>query len=254
MGASFSIRGIVIASRPHRNQDAIITIFTPQQGLISVMVPGAKKHSSRLAPLATPPLLADFMLSESKGFYYLKEGETVESFRGLYDSFEALTSASHILEIVKDTAVDPESSQSLFPLLVYVLYDLSKHPDKYRQIVAAFEWRVMDALGFGFDLSECDCGNPDKMPTRAFSFSKCRLYCSSIGCVAKAKDYQFVSLGCVEALRYIREAPLERLSAFRAEKYVLDDLCAVTHRYLCDRLEKNYEKMEILDTLPPMKD
>ncbi|MBO4747265.1 MAG: DNA repair protein RecO [Clostridiales bacterium] len=252
MGATFTIRGVVIASRPHRDQDAIITILTPKQGLVSVMVPGAKKHSSRLASLATPPLLADMVLSESKSFYYLKEGETVESFRGLYDSFEGLTSASHILEVVKDTAIDPESSQSLYPLLLYVLYDLSKHPEKYRQIVAAFEWRVMDALGFAFDLNECDCGKPDEMPTRAFSFSKCRLYCSNIRCVEKAKDYQFVSLGCVEALRYIREAPLERLSAFRAEKYVLDDLCSVTHRYLCERLEKNYDKMAILDTLPPL--
>ncbi|MBO4928698.1 MAG: DNA repair protein RecO [Clostridiales bacterium] len=252
MGASISVRGVVIASRPHRNQDAIITILTPSQGLVSAMVPGAKKHSSRLASLATPPLLADFVLNSSKGYYYLKEGEPVESFRGLYDSFEALTCASHILEVVKDTSVDPESCQAIFLLLVHVLYDLSKHPDKYRQIVAAFEWRLMDTLGFAFDLNDCDCGKPNEMPTMAFSFSKCRLYCSNLGCVTKAKEYQFVSIGCVEALRYIRQAPLERLSAFHAEKYVLDDLCTVTHRYLCERLEKKYDKMEILDTLPPI--
>ena len=72
-------------------------------------------------------------------------------------------------------------------------------------------------------------------------------------CISQAKDYQFISLGCVEALRYIRDAKLERLSAFRAEKYVLDDLCSVTHRYLCERLEKNYDKMAILDTLPPVE-
>jgi len=251
MGTSFRIRGVVIAARPHKDQDAIITILTPQHGLLSATVPGARKHSSRLASMATPPIVADMVLSDSKGFYYLKEGEAVESFRGLYDSFEALTCASHILEVVKDTAVDPDSSQLLYPLLLYVLYDLSKHPKKYRQIVAAFEWRVMDALGFAFDLNECDCGKPDEMPTRAFSFTRCRLYCANIGCVAKAKEYRFISIGCVEALRYIREAPLERLSAFRAEKYVLDDLCAVTHQYLCERLEKNYDKLSLLDTLPP---
>ena len=251
MGASFRIRGVVIASKPHKDQDAIITILTPQQGLLSATVPGARKHSSRLAPMANPPVLADLVLSESKSFYYLKEGETVESFRGLYDSFEGLTCASHILEVVRDTAVDPDSAKALYPLLLYVLYDLSKHPEKYRQIVAAFEWRVMDALGFAFDLSECDCKNPSQMPTRAFSFSRCRLFCSNVGCVAKAKDYRFISLGCVEALRYIREAPLERLSAFHAEKYVLDDLCEVTHQYLCERLEKNYDRMSILATLPP---
>ncbi|MBP5493153.1 MAG: DNA repair protein RecO [Clostridiales bacterium] len=252
MGVSFTLRGLVVASKPHRDQDAIITILSHQKGVVYAMVPGAKKHSSRFASMATPPVLVDFVLSESKGFYYLKEGEIVESFRGLYDSFEALTCASHILEVIRDTAVDIESSQILFPLVLHVLYDLSKHPEKYRQIVAAFEWRVMDALGFAFDLDECDCGKPNEMPTRAFSFSKCRLYCSNVGCVTKAKDYRFVSLGCVEALRYIRNAPLERLSAFRAEKYVLDDLCAVTHQYLCERLEKNYDKLTILETLPPM--
>jgi hypothetical protein len=110
----------------------------------------------------------------------------------------------------------------------------------------------MDILGFAFDLNNCDCGKPSDMPTLAFSFSKCRLYCSNVGCVAKAQDYCFVSLGCVEALRYIRDAQLERLSAFHAADYVLDDLCNVTHRYLCERLEKNYEKMSIIDSLPPI--
>ena len=83
MGTSFSIRGVVIATRPHKDQDAIITILHPQHGLLSAVVPGARKHSSRLASMATPPLLADIVLSESKGFYYVKEGESVESFRGL---------------------------------------------------------------------------------------------------------------------------------------------------------------------------
>lgn len=252
MGASFTLRGLVIGAKPHRDQDAIISILTPNQGVISAMVPGAKKHSSRLASMATPPILADLVLTDSKGFYYLKEGETVESFRGLYDSFDALTCASHILEVVRDVCVDPESSSILYPLSLYVLYDLSSHPQKYRQIVAAFEWRVMDALGFAFDLNECDCGKVNSMPTRAFSFSRCRLYCSNPACVAAAKDYRYISLGCVEALRYIRTAPLERLSAFHIEKYVLDDLCAVTHQYLCERLEKNYDRMSILDTLPPV--
>lgn len=252
MGASISIRGVVISARPHRDQDAIISILSYNQGVISAMVPGAKKHSSRLASLATPPLLADFVLSESKGYYYLKEGETVESFKGLYNSFEALTSASHILEVVNDTTVDIDSARAIYPMLLYVLYDLSVHPEKYRQIVAAFEWRIMDALGFGFDLSECTCGKPNEMPTRAFSYSKCRLFCSNVNCISQAGDYHFISPGCVEALRYIRQAPLERLSAFHAEKFVLDDLCEVTHHYLCDRLEKNYDKMSILDALPPV--
>lgn len=251
MGASMTLRGLVIGAKPHRDQDAIISILTPNQGVVSAMVPGAKKHSSRLASMATPPILADMVLTDSKGFYYLKEGETVESFRGLYDSFDALTCASHVLEVIRDTAIDAESCQAIYPLALYILYDLSKHPEQCRQIVAAFEWRVADLLGFAFDLSECDCGKPNSMPTRAFSFSKCRLYCSNTGCVTQAKDYRFISLGCVEALRYIRTAPLDRLRAFHADKYVIDDLCAVTHQYLCERLEKNYSRMEILDTLPP---
>lgn len=252
MGASITVRGLVISTKPHRDQDAIISILTPNRGVISATVPGAKKHSSRYASMATPPMLANMVLTDSKGFFYLKEGEAVESFRGLYNSFDALTCASHILEVIHDVCVDTESSSALYPLTLYVLYDLSKHPEKFRQIVAAFEWRVMDALGFAFDLNECDCGKVSSMPTRAFSYSHCRLYCSNPSCVANAKDYRYISLGCVEALRYIRSAPLERLSAFHAEKYVLDDLCTVTHQYLCERLEKNYDRMSILDTLPPV--
>ena len=144
MGAAVSIRGVIIESRQHREQDVIIKILTGQNGIISACVPGAKKPSSRLAPYSVPAVFADFVCTQSKGFLYVKEAEIVEGFRCLYSSIEALTVASHLFDITNDVAMDIENGIHVYPVLLTCLYRLSKRPQDYRLVAAVFEWRVMN--------------------------------------------------------------------------------------------------------------
>jgi DNA repair protein RecO (recombination protein O) len=243
-----SIRGIVIRSVLHKENDRIIGILTREHGIVHAIVPGAGKPSSRFAYSTKPLMLCDFVLAKTRDFYYLRESEIVEPFLPVQEDIEKLTAAAHMLEITSDVCVDRESAGEMYPLILYGLYALARKESDYRLIVSIFEWKVPDLLGFTADLNGCSCG--EESTQYVFSFTACRLFCTRQSCLVKAGSYLYASQGAVDALKFIYTAPMGKLFNFSVSVKVLDELSKISRRYLCERLEKKYSRMELLSEGP----
>jgi len=51
-------------------------------------------------------------------------------------------------------------------------------------------------------------------------------------------------------MKYIYEAPYGKLFSFSVSVKILDELSKISRRYLCERLEKKYSRMELLSEGP----
>jgi DNA repair protein RecO (recombination protein O) len=251
MPSFLRVRGIVIHSSRHKESDRVIRILTQHDGLIRATAPGAAKSGSRFAYAAQPLMLCDFVLSTSHDFYYLKEVEIVYSFQNIQEDIIRLTAAAHVLEIANDISFDKESATLLYPLLLYTLTDLNKKDKDYRLTVCTFEWKATDISGFSADLFECEAGGTATQ-NYLFSFETCRVYCGNTGSVRNADVFQFISSGTLQALRYIYEADNEKLFSYTVSPGVLSEMEHLTRRYLSERLEKKYTKMDMLQDLPEL--
>ncbi len=238
----------MLSAKPHREQDRLIRVLTAENGVIHVCAPGAGKLGSRHGITAQPGTLSDFTMSDSKGFHYLSESELVEPFRGLYEDIERLTVAAHLLEIISDICVSTDISSTVYPYAVCALYALSKRKKDYMLIASAFEWKMMDLSGYSAELGPCSCGKSESDDQYAFSYSKCRTFCLRPSCLIAAGDYRVISRSAVQALRYIREAGSTNLFAFSVSDSVLAEISEVTRRFLCERFEKKYCKMDLLSS------
>lgn len=243
---SLKVRGLVLCAKQHREQDRILSILTAQHGVIRACAPGAGKPGSRHGITAQPGTLSDFTMRNSKGFYYLSESELIEPYRGLYEHIEGLTAAAHILDITSDICVSADISANVYPYAVNALYVLSKRIRKDALIVSAFEWKMMDLTGYTPDLSPCLCEKSGSDDQFAFSFDKCRLFCMRPSCLGNAGIYQIVSKASVDVLRYIQKAGCTNLFSFSVSDAVINELSELTRRFLCERFEKKYCKMDLL--------
>lgn len=245
-----SVRGIVLSSKPHKEHDRILRILTASHGLIHACAPGAGKPTSRHGPSSQPGALSDFCLSSSKDFMYLSESELVEPFRGIYEDIEKLTAASHLLEIASDASIDAEMTRSIYPLLVHAMYYLSEGKKSVAFVISAYEWKMMDLLGYASDLSPCKCGIPSTNTKNAFSFTRCKIYCTRSACLSEACDYQIISNGGLLALQYIQASDLKKIFAFNATDEIISEISNLSRRYMCERLDKKYCKMDMLLSAP----
>lgn len=244
---NLKVRGLVLSAKPHKEQDRFIRILTSANGIISACAPGAGKLGSRHAISVQPGTLSDFALNCSRGYYYLSESELVESFRGLYEDIEVLTFAAHLLEIASDVCVTADVASSVYPYLVRALFALSEKLKPSALIVSAFEWKMMDLCGYTADLDSCACGRSDLDEQFAFSFDHCRLYCIRPVCLGAAGNYQVISKSAVNALRYIQTSAGTNLFSFNVSDVVLLEISDLTRRFLCERFEKKYCKMDLLN-------
>jgi len=241
-----SVRGLIIRSVLYKESDRMISILTQDKGVVSACASGAAKASSPFSYSTQPLMLCDFVLSKTRDYYYLRDAEIIETFQAVQEDIERLTACAHLLEISADVCIDNESCKAIYALLLYALYALTKKEKDYRLIVSVFEWKVPDLLGFSSDLSVCSCGESNSREYGAFSFSHCRLYCRKSTCLNKAGNYQLLSPGCVDALVYIYTAPIAKLFSFTVTSKILEEMSRITRRYLSDRLEKNYARMDLL--------
>ncbi|MBN1891668.1 MAG: DNA repair protein RecO [Clostridiales bacterium] len=245
--ASHKIRGLVLSAKPHKEQDRLIRILTSNEGVIFACTPGAGKIGSRHGISAQPGALSDFSLNCSKGFYYVSESELVEPFRGLYEDIERLTAAAHILEITSDVCVSADISSLVYPYVIRSLFALSEKIKPLGIAVSAFEWKLMDLSGYSADLAPCACGKSRNDSQFAFSFSKCRVFCIRPACLRDAGEYKIISVGALEALRYIQRSNSVNYLSFTVSDTILSEMGDLTRRYLCERFEKKYCKMDLLN-------
>ena len=239
-----TVRALVLSSSPHRDSDRIVRLLTREHGMITCTASGAAKSGSRFSFGTQPGILSDYVLNKSRDFWYVKELEVVESFRVVQEDLYYLTAAAHLLEIARDACVDMQTSGEILVLLLHAFQAMNAKRKNYRLVVCAAEWRMMNILGFPADFSawEDDGGGSS---VAVFSYASCRLLGKGRGDSDGASS-QSLSRSAVEALLYIRGASLESLFSFEVNPDVLNEISCLSRRYLCDRLERRYDKMDML--------
>ena len=239
-----SVRALVIASNPHKESDRILRILTKEHGVVLCTASGAARSGSRFSFGSQSGILADFTLNSSHDYWYVKEIEVIEPFSQIHEDIRFLTAAAHLLEIARDVCFDPESSGEILILLVHAFVAMNSQKKDYRQIVATVEWRLMGILGYPVPLE------PSLYETSGyaiFSFPDCRFYARGKCRIPEGDSCQTLSRSSLKALLHIQTSPVEKLFSFTVSEAVLDEITRLTHRYLCERLEKKYGKLEMLN-------
>jgi len=158
-----------------------------------------------------------------------------------------LTYAAHILEMVNDVIQEEQPSSRTFQLLCNTLHMISKTEKELDLIARIFEFRFLSILGYAPYVKGCiKCGT-DRLEGTSFSFKKCGLLCND--CISDDFYSSNISPGAIKSLRYIIHCNSKELFNFNVSESVLDELNKISRRFIKDRLEKDYNKLDFLKSL-----
>ena len=97
-----AVRGLVIRTVNVGEKDKILTLFTEENGLMSVYASGSRVVKSKLLAAADLFCFADYVLYSKGDRYSVREAELIESFYGIRNSIEGLALAGYVAEILSD--------------------------------------------------------------------------------------------------------------------------------------------------------
>ncbi len=247
------VRGIVLRETDYRDADRIVDILTAERGLVTATARGARRQKSPLLQTTQVLGFCDFelFLNARTGMFSIDSAERVADFRRLREEIERLVCAAHLTELMGDAARDDHSESSdLYRLMAVSLAALDREDREPMLVVRAFEIRLMCLLGYTPVLDACSiCGETLPPDGARFGFAVCGVVCPKPGCVSRAGERLAVTDGALACMRYLRDAPLDRLFSFRLDHREFESLSRISEKFVSNQMEKRYAKLDLLASL-----
>lgn len=117
MSRTYQARGIVLKGMPLGEADRLVTILTPEYGLIRAVVPGARKAKSRLRGRSELFVVNDLLIVKGRSLDKVIQADTQESYPGLSRDAGKLAAGQYLAEIVLCLALSEQSQTELYELL-----------------------------------------------------------------------------------------------------------------------------------------
>ena len=119
------VEGVVLRATPYRENDRILTVLTPDRGVISLYVRGLSKNKPAVLNLTTPLCRAEFIFKKGRSdLYRFLDGTIIDLHLPLRRSYRHLEVAGKILQSILKTQMPGKDSYALYLLLISFLKKL----------------------------------------------------------------------------------------------------------------------------------
>lgn len=247
--AYLKTKGIVLKEVYTGEADKIITILSKEHGKMSIFAKGARRPKSRLIACTQFLCYSEFLLFRGQDIHNISSCDIIETFSKIGNDLVKLTYAAHIVDIVYDTIQEGQYSARELRLLLNTLFFILNSEKSLDLITCIFELRYLCLLGYTPYVRGCVNCAEGEIENISFSFKECGFLCSKEGCIAKDISAKKILPGTVKALYHIAYSPINNLFNFNVSKEILDQLKSITRRYLRERLDKNYNRLDYLKNL-----
>ena len=116
MNQKYKVRGIVLKGSSLKENDRLITVLTPERGLIRAVAPGAKKYKSQLRGRTELFVINEFLAIGGRSLDKIIQAETIYTYPGLSRDIGKLASAQYLAELAISLAVAEQPQPELYEL------------------------------------------------------------------------------------------------------------------------------------------
>lgn len=203
-------KGLVLKAKSSSDSDKMITILTPDLGKIACIAKDSKAPKSKLMSGTQFLCFGEFIVYKSISSYRLNSCEPIEIFYDIRLDYNKLEYASKISRILVDVTEENIYCEDILKLALNTIYIISKTDGDLDFIMAVFKIRLLEILGLGPTLNECNtCGEKGNI---YFSVKDDSVKCED--CARLDKSALLINKSVLIALKFITKIELKKLFSF----------------------------------------
>lgn len=116
MSRTYKATGIILKAIPLGESDRLLTILTPEFGLMRVVAPGARKSRSRLGGTTGLFVVNQWLIAKGRSLDKITQAEIINSHSGLAKNLGKLAAGQYLAELVLSQALSEQPQPELFLL------------------------------------------------------------------------------------------------------------------------------------------
>ena len=172
---------VVLQTLDYKDNDKLLTLFSPSLGKITAGIRGVKKPTAKLAFAAQPFCFSEYVLAEKGGRYTVTAAYLHESFFALRSDITRFYAACAGAEIARELTLENENYHGLFIGFIECLKALCLAEEDPAEALLSFLLIALRESGYPLDLGyleECDGDIGDRLwfdfsDGRFTSFERC---------------------------------------------------------------------------------
>lgn len=161
---SFRTEAIVLRTHPLGEADRIVTVITPEHGVLRAVAKGVRKSSSRFGSVVEPYMHSTLQIARGRSdLHTISQAQLLHPYAtALAADYEAFTVAAALAEAVDRLgAVEEEGRAAQYRLFHGALAALARGAHPPRMILGSFLLRLLAQAGWAPEFERCArCGAP----------------------------------------------------------------------------------------------
>lgn len=245
--ASIKIYGTIIHFANYRENDKMLTLLTPNMGIVSVLSRGCKRPKSVLLQASELFVTGEFVLYENNGRYTLTSASVENYFYDLRTDAYKLSCGVFLLQLCKLIIQENEECESIYTVLLQALNLLSNSSNiPELVIVNAFIFPFLNYSGYKPRFKHCiHCGKRIDENSLKIAFDS-----ENGGCVCNDCDDDSVPKiskeEYLEILRYLSSNSLLKSVKNHAQIKTQKSIFALLCNYIEIQLQYKFKSAKFL--------
>ncbi len=238
-------QAITLGYSNYREYDRILTLFSPEHGLITATAHAVRRIKSEIRMCADLFFFGEFVLKKNKkGYYSVKSIDMIDIFYDLRLDMNRLSCASYMCDFCKAVVFSEQPQHEIFILLLKALSLLCYEKLDYKNIKLKFEINAMKILGYDAVFEKCSlCG------ARITSFASFVNGAGGVVCrnCNMPNEGISISLQALATLNQLKNMPIDNISIVKITEKVYKDIEACFNKYIYWHLESSFKSSRFLE-------
>jgi len=222
---TIKVEGIVIKETNYKESSKILSVWTKDLGIISIMSKGCRSLKSKLRGVSCRLSYANFYINyKENGISTLVDADTIETLKNIATSIEKISYVSYLLNLTEQVYKHSKSNE-IYPLLISCIKKIDENYDP-SIIMIILELKLLKYLGINPNVDSCNiCGNTKDILTISIEnggfickncYSSGRIYTSQI--IKLIRMFMYVDIDKISKIN-IKEENKKELIMFIDEYY-----------------------------------
>lgn len=231
-------KAIVIGNSSYKEKDMLVTLFTLEEGIITVTFKSVKSATAKLKPAKELFCFGEYVVVKSKTNTVVS-AEITNSFYEITKNISTFLSACNVLKIVKAVLPEGEQSPQLFVDTLKTFDLLSDNKVDCLYILNKYLIRVFEGFGYQFNLNKCsNCG------CKFLNHRFMNLQYGDITCYnCRLGEVEELSPATYSALRLLSLTDYSNLNTLKISKSVLQNVFDVLNKNFKLRFNQSLDKI-----------
>lgn len=214
----------------------MLTVLTSDLGKIRVSakhIRNSKKNSG-----AAFLSYSEFMLSEGRDIYFLRQSTVLESFYELSENIETLALATYLAQLASEVVPEGAESTDTLSLLLNTYYVLAKKKYDLKTAKLIFEIKLLDLHGLMPDFTACsECGKTDEL----LFFD---VLTGNVKCAECTQSGSELNASCQSVINYVVSSDIKRIFSFTASKNTINYLSELIEKYCTSQIGRTLKALD----------